>query len=380
MRNSIYHNYGSFSGKIRVSFLFLSIMPYLIVIYLFVMEKIEATEMMLLFSPLILFSILTGFSIIRRSADQLVRLVGETRLIVEGKKSELVKTTNADYELNEIARHFNSLFNSLQEANREMREQSVQLLSYAKDLSRSYKKAKREETLRNRLTRYVGKNLVDRLMAQKEGEFFENERKKVTVLFADIRSFTSIAEVMQAEELIVMLNEFYDRMVDIIFKNSGVLDKFVGDQIVAVFGLIEIEGDPSSNAIKAALEMQQATESLMKLRAETGKQLFSIGIGINTGYAIVGNIGSRNRMDYTVMGDCVNTAAKIQQVAKGGEIVLGDNTYQENKGKFPIKNSARMALKNKTEPVQCYYVARCKDDSLPFSMETISSQGKDASS
>ncbi len=357
MRKSGYHDYGSFSGKMKVSFLLSSILPYFIILYLFLTERIVLSDFLFIFSPLILFSMLTGFWIIRRSSHHLVELAQKTNRLAEGEKSELVSIPNADKELNDIAGHFNRLSNRLTNANREMREQSVQLLSYARDLSISHRKAKQEERLRHRLTRYVGKNLVKILLTEKEGELFENERKEVTVLFADIRSFTSIAEEMEAEEVIAMLNGFYDRMVKIIFKNNGVLDKFVGDQIVAVFGLLP-DGDQSFNAVKAAIEMQQATEALMRERAEQGKQTFSIGIGVNTGDAVVGNIGSRNRMDYTVIGDCVNVASRFQRIAKGGEIVIGDKTYQDSKGRFTVAEAVDLSLRNKSNPVRCHFVAR----------------------
>jgi class 3 adenylate cyclase len=353
-----YHDFDSFSGKTRVAFLLSSILPYLLIIYLFIKEEIVFTDMIFIFSILILFSMFSGFLLIRKSSHQLSELAHETSTLMEGKKRELVITANADKELNDIAGCFNHLLSQLRDANREMREQSVQLLSYAKDLSLSHRKAKQEERLRLRLSRYVGKNLVERLLTQNEGELFENERREVTVLFADIRSFTSIAEEMEAEDLVIMLNDFYDRMVDIVFKYSGVLDKFVGDQIVAVFGLLADKGDQSSNAIEAALEMQQATEALMKLRAGEGKQTFSIGIGINTGDAVVGNIGSRNRMDYTVIGDCVNVAARLQKVATGGEIVIGEKTNQKSKRRFPLLKSAKLNLRNRSDPVRCFFVNR----------------------
>lgn len=353
-----YHGYGSFFGKVRVAFLLSSIMPYLLVIYLFLMEKIVVTDMLLLFTPLVLLLMLAGFSIIRRSSDQVIELARQINSVAEGLKSEPVSVTNADKELRDIAEYFNALLRKHMDANREMREQSVQLMRYAKDLNISHKKAEQEERLRIRMSRYVGKNLVKMLSAEKEGELFENQRKEVTVLFADIRFFTSIAEEMTAEELVLMLNDFFDRMVGIIFRNDGVLDKFVGDQVVAVFGLLADQEDQASNAIRAALEMQETTEALMRKRAEQGQRTFSIGIGINTGDAVVGNIGSRNRMDYTVIGDSVNVASRFQEVAKGGEIVIGEKTHHQSGGRFPVAKVEDLNLRNKSRPVRCYFVAR----------------------
>ena len=354
---SNYQNANSFSGKIRIVLVLLGIIPFLLVIYLFVYSKIDLTETVILFSSLALFSILTGFSLMRSSADQLVFLARETGMIETGEKSEPVQI-KADMEINDIAKHFNAVFKKLHEADRDIKEQGVQLMTYARDLSLSYRKAKDEEELRNRLTRYVGDNLVEKLINSKGGEFFENERKEITILFADIRAFTTLAEKLSAEDVVAILNEFFDVMVNIIFKNKGVLDKFVGDQIVAVFGLISSDISAPYNAIETATGMQDATEELMKIRAKQRKETFEIGIGIDTGNAIVGNVGSENRMDYTVIGDSVNVAARLQQTAKGGEIIIGELTYRKTQDLSRIRKKGELRIKNKTEPVICYEVLR----------------------
>jgi class 3 adenylate cyclase len=354
---SNYKNSLSFCGKTRIVLVLLGIIPFLLVIYLFIHGKIDITDMISLFSALALFSILTGFSLLRSSADQLVNLAKETSMVEAGEKSEPI-TIKADQELNDIASHFNSVFTKLNEANRDIKDQSIQLMIYAKDISQSNKRIKEEEELRNRLSRYVGENLVEKLINSKNGVFLENERKEITILFVDIRSFTAIAERLEAEKVVSMLNQFFDIMVNIIFKNHGILDKFVGDQLMAVFGLIPSKNNNSYDAIHAAIEMQNATEELMKVRAKENKDTFEIGIGINTGSAIVGNLGSENRMDYTAIGDSVNVAAKLQQIAKGGKIIIGEQTYLQSQGNFHIEKKVKLRLKNKIEPVICYEVSR----------------------
>ena len=104
--------------------------------------------------------------------------------------------------------------------------------------------------------------------------------------------------------------------------------------------------------------MQDATEELMKARAEQDKETFEIGIGINTGSAIVGNVRSENRMDYTVIGDSVNVAARLEQIAKGGEIIIGEETYDQTQGRFRMQKKGKLRVKNKTEPVMCYNILR----------------------
>ena len=346
----------SFSGKIRIVLVLLALIPFLLVIYLFFYGKIDITDMVGLFSVLALFSILAGFSLLRSSADQLVHLAKETSMVETGKKNEPI-TINADQELKDIASHFNSMFTRLKEANRDIKNQSIQLMIYAKDISLAHKKTKQEEELRNRLSRYVGENLVEKIIHSKNGVLLENERKEITILFADIRSFTAIAERLEAEKVVSMLNQYFDIMVGIIFKHNGILDKFVGDQLMAIFGLIHSKHNNSYNAIHAAIEMQHATKELMKERVKENKDTFEIGIGINTGSAIVGNLGSENRMDYTAIGNSVNIAAKLQQIAKGGTIVIGEQTYSQIKGNFQIEKKMKLRLKNKTKPVICYEVS-----------------------
>jgi adenylate cyclase len=108
--------------------------------------------------------------------------------------------------------------------------------------------------------------------------------------------------------------------------------------------------------------MQAATERLMKLRARQGKETFEIGIGINTGNAVMGNVGSKNRMDYTIIGDCVNVAARLQQTAKGGEVIIGEQTYQKLQGNFMVRKKGKIRFKNKTKPLMRYRVERPKTE------------------
>lgn len=257
----------------------------------------------------------------------------------------------------QVAAHFSTLIQELSDSYKRIRDQSVQLLRYAKDLSKSYNRMKEDDDLREKLSRYVGKNLIDRLMKSKGRFLFGNERREVTILFADIRSFTSISESMPAEEVVSMLNEFFSAMVDITFRHNGILDKFVGDQLMAVFGIVPSESStPYDDAIRAALKMQDATRKLMVLRAQRKKTVFEIGIGINTGEAVLGSVGSRNRMDYTVIGDCVNVAGRLQQIAKGGQIIVGEQTYVKSRGPFRMKRRGTIKLKNKAESIKCYEV------------------------
>ena len=262
-----------------------------------------------------------------------------------------------DPDPSQLARHFNALIRDLRDSYKNIKDQNAQLMRYARDVAQYYQRLKEEEQIKDRLSKYVGKNLFDRLADTKGHLFFQNERREITVLFADIRGFTSLSERMSVEGVVSLLNQYFSLMVDIVFKNDGVLDKFVGDELMAVFGLIASDRNtPYYNAVKTAIEMQQAAGTLTKTRALLKKEIFDIGIGINTGEAIVGNVGSANRMDYTVIGDCVNMAARFQQAAEGGEIIIGEKTYQHTKDLFRIVKKGRIRLKNKSNRVVCYQV------------------------
>jgi adenylate cyclase len=342
MKPTVRRDYHTIHERMLAGFVLMAIIPGLVLVYLLVSGKLTTTYAAIVYAPIILFLILIGYMLIRRTADHIFYLSQET----------------SGLELNDIAANFNSLLNKLEKMNRKNQEQATQLMVYSRDLALSYQKTKQEEDLRNRLSRYVGNNLVEKLINSRSGALIETERREVTVLFGDIRSFTTIAERMSAEDVVLMLNQYFSVMVDIIFKNNGLLDKFVGDQMIAVFGLVEATGNAPENAIRAAIEMQEATEQIMKQRKKINLEYFEIGIGINTGKAIIGNIGSSNRLDYTVIGDCVNVAARLEQMAKGGEIIIGEQTFLQNTGYFDIDSRGEVYVKNKKEPVVCYNVLR----------------------
>jgi adenylate cyclase len=357
IKNQKSYNSNSFLLKIQFVLVLLGLLPFLIVVYLFYYGNIDITGTIVTFSALALFSILTGFTLLRNSSDQLIDLSKKTSIAKNGDRNDSIKIT-ADQELIDIAENFNVMLQKVDGIDREIKEQSVQLMKYARDLSKSYETFKKEEKLRSRLGRYVGEDLVEKLINSKEGALLENERKEVTVLFADIRSFTTIAESMDAQDVMAMLNEFFGVMVDIVFKNYGVLDKFLGDQLMAVFGPLQSENNAAYDAVKVAIEMQAATEALMKVRGKQDKVTFDIGIGINTGSSIVGNLGAEKRMDYTVIGDSVNVAARLQQMAKSGEIIIGENTHHQIQGRFRAAKKGEISVKGKVEPVMCYNVIR----------------------
>lgn len=182
---------------------------------------------------------------------------------------------------------------------------------------------KREETVRTNLARYLSPQVVEQVISRNLEVNLGGARKVVTVLFSDIRDFTRITERRSADQLIHILNEYFTEMARIIFENNGSLDKYIGDAIVAVFGsLVEVE-NPTEHAVKAAVEMMKFMPRLNEhWSGEFDGFSMDIGIGINTGDVFLGNIGSPERMEFTVIGDTVNVASRFADMAKPGEILL----------------------------------------------------------
>ncbi len=345
----------SFYRKIRISLGLMGILPFLLVIYLFIQEHISLSNTLILCAALVLFSILIGFTLLRQSADQLATLAKMTSVEAHGETIEPIQL-HIDGELDNIAANFNAVVNQLNQARHDIQEQSIQLLKYAEDLAQSYEQLKQEEQLRSHLSRYIGNDLVEHIMDSNNDVLLKNQRKALTVMFADIRSFTAISEKMAPEEVVTMLNEYFSVMVEIVFSCNGMLDKFVGDQLMAVFGHMSTEKQGARDAVHAALKMQRAAQKLMHRRKEKDLPTFRIGIGINTGNTIIGNVGSENRMDYTVIGDTVNAAARLEEQAGPGEIVIGERTYTHMPKKLRVKNRRALQVKNRMQPVVCYTI------------------------
>ncbi len=345
----------SFYRKIRISLGLMGILPFLLVIYLFIQEHISLSNTLILCAALVLFSILIGFTLLRQSADQLATLAKMTAVETDKENIQPIQL-HIDGELDNIAANFNTVVAQLNQARHDIQEQSIQLLKYAEDLAASYEQLQQEEQLRSHLSRYIGNDLVEHIMNSNKNVLLENQRKSLTVMFADIRSFTAISEQMAPEEVVTMLNEYFSVMVEIVFACNGMLDKFVGDQLMAVFGHMSTEKRGARDAVHAALKMQRAAQKLMHRRTEKILPTFRIGIGINTGNTIIGNVGSENRMDYTVIGDTVNAAARLEEQAGPGEIVIGERTYTHMPKKLRVKNRRALQVKNRRQPVVCYTI------------------------
>jgi adenylate cyclase len=179
------------------------------------------------------------------------------------------------------------------------------------------------------------------------------KRQEVTVLFADIKGFTAMSARMKPEKVVEVLNRFFTEMVDLVFQHQGTLDKYVGDALMAVFGVPVPLPDAATRAVKCALAMQR---HLARMREQKRTPIQGIRIGINTGETIVGNIGSDKRMDFTVIGDAVNVAARLQELAKEleADTLVSGATYRQVEGQFSFQALEPVVLRGRQEPTPFY--------------------------
>jgi adenylate cyclase len=206
---------------------------------------------------------------------------------------------------------------------------------------------------------YVSKDVYEQLVANPSLARLGGQRREMTVLFSDIRGFTTVTEKGQPEEIVGMLNEYFTRMVDIVFRHRGTVDKFVGDMVMALFGAPLDDPDHADHAVQAALEM---IAELQKLNAGWKAQgrfaELDIGVGVNTGIMIAGNIGSDAIMSYTVIGDAVNLGSRLESLNKqyGTRIIVSDATRRALKGRYDYRPLGDVVVKGKTEPVAIFEV------------------------
>jgi adenylate cyclase len=215
-----------------------------------------------------------------------------------------------------------------------------------------------EQRLMSTLSRYVTRQLAEQLMKDRDRLKLGGNRSLVAVLFSDIRNFTTLSETHSAEEVVATLNDYFTRMIEPIFRYEGTLDKFIGDAIMAVFGAPLNHPDDAERAVRAALDMRRALREYNRDRAARGQPPIETGIGITMGEAISGNIGSEQRMDYTVIGDTVNVASRLEGLTKSHEhkILINEAVYLEVKDKIPCVDLGFAQVKGKEGSVHIFGV------------------------
>ncbi|MDY6969157.1 MAG: adenylate/guanylate cyclase domain-containing protein [Spirochaetota bacterium] len=222
---------------------------------------------------------------------------------------------------------------------------------------------KEKKYIRQTFSKFVSKSVVDELLLDPDKLKLGGEKKILTVLFSDIRGFTSISEKMTPEALVEHLNQYLESMTNIVFKYNGTLDKYVGDEIMAFWGAPVYQEDHTLLACKAAIEMMNDLNSLNEEWKKNGKPVLDIGIGLNTGDMVVGNMGSSSRMDYTLMGDNVNLGARLEGTNKvyKTNIIISEFTYEYVKNNIIARELDVIRVKGKELPVMIYELIDIKE-------------------
>jgi adenylate cyclase len=255
------------------------------------------------------------------------RLVEATDAVAQGHLSVSVAVTTRD-ELGVLTESFNRMARSLRE----------------------------KEMIKRAFTRYVAPEVVEEVLKDPEHASLTGERRQATVLFCDIRGFTSMSERLTPEQVVSLLNDFYMLMIETVSKHDGTLDKFLGDAVMAVFGAPIAHPDHAARAVLTALDMRAAVADLGKRRRAQGLAPFEVGIGVSLGEVVAGTVGTEERMQYTVVGDSVNVASRLQDRAKPGSILLSGRTYDAVRDLVDAKALGALKVKGKDSEVEVYEV------------------------
>jgi len=262
--------------------------------------------------------------------------------------NDLSKRVRIEYddEVGYLATWFNRMIEDLEVAYNQIKE-----YAYKSVLAKNS-----EERIRHIFQKYVPAEIIDEVLKTKGESLLVGKKTHATILFSDIRSFTSISERLTAEELVKSLNTYFNIMVTIIIEHKGIIDKFIGDAIMAIFGAPVLHEDDPLQAILTGLSMLESLKTFNRKQTLAGKPPFRIGIGLNTGDVVVGNIGSTQKLDYTCIGDTVNLASRLEGLTKlyGTSIIISEFTYKEAKEGVLAREIDSVRVKGKAKPVKIY--------------------------
>jgi adenylate cyclase len=232
-----------------------------------------------------------------------------------------------------------------------------------------------EKRMKSTMSRYMDPGIAEQLMGDGGGEdFLGGKSSEITVLFSDIRSFTTITEKLGAQGTVQMLNDYFTIMVDCITREGGMLDKFIGDAIMAGFGIPVSHEDNEDRAVRAAIAMIVELWEWNVERVARGEAPIDHGVGLNTGMVVSGNIGSPKRMDYTMIGDGVNLAARLESACKqySARLLISEFTKAKLKGTYKLRDIDLVVVKGKTQPVGVYEVLDYhSDETYPNLMDNV---------
>lgn len=268
----------------------------------------------------ILVALLLGYGFSR----PISKLVRATREIAKGNYSYKVNLSRND-ELGNLAKTFNQMSDELW----------------------------REALMHDSFGKYVGPEVLEMIMDNPASKWLKGRKGEGTVIFADIRGFTSFSETKEPEEVVEKLNEYFEIASQGILGQGGYIDKFIGDAVLGVFGVPVYRADHVQSAVRAAIDIQNN----LKRASENGNRLLArIGISINSGIVVSGNIGSQIKMEYTVIGDSVNVASRLNKLAGPGEIIISKNVYEQVGDLITVEKLPPQTIKGKSEPIETFRV------------------------
>jgi adenylate cyclase len=247
-------------------------------------------------------------------------------------------------------------FSTFSDDHLEMISAVAALTAVTVETVKAHKRLAREEVARANYSRFMPEYVVQQLLENPDSFRLGGANQTITVLFADIRGFTAVSEKENPENIVRLLNHYFTAMSEIIFKHGGTLDKYIGDGLMALFGAPTATPADARNAVHAAVAMQRELVRLKTELAAEGFGSIAMGVGLHTGVATVGYIGSERRSEYTAIGDTVNLASRLESNAAGGQILISEATARAAMSGFPLVRREPIIVKNRQQPVELYEV------------------------
>jgi adenylate cyclase len=281
-----------------------------------------------------------------RVTNPLRNMVNTMKEIITSNDLSQRARVEYDDEVGHLATWFNRMVGDL-----EMAYNQIKQYAYKSVLAKNS-----EEKIRHIFQKYVPGEIIDEVLKTKGQNLLLGKKQTTTILFSDIRSFTTISEKLSAEELVRSLNTYFNIMVGIIIKHKGIIDKFIGDAIMSIFGAPVLHDDDPLQAVITGLEMLKSLEGFNRKQVKMGRPVFRIGIGLNTGEVVVGNIGSNQKLDYTCIGDAVNLASRLEGLTKmyGVQIIISEFTHARTEGGVKAREIDSVRVKGKIKPVKIF--------------------------
>lgn len=312
-------------------------------------EKISFQSLIVLLCSLALALILV-FIVTRLLTKPLKKVILSMRQIIS--TSDLSQRVAVEFhdETGELAHTFNLMVQELEKAYHNIKKYAFEAVLAQK----------RETKIRNIFQKYVPQELIDQLLGESPERLLIGDNRVLAILFSDIRGFTTISEKMPPDELVNTLNRYFSVMVDVIFNHKGIIDKYIGDAIMAFFGAPVKHEDDALQSVYAGIEMTEKLSIFNEGQRRLGKPEFKIGVGINYGIVTVGNIGTDKKMDYTVIGDMVNFASRLEGLTKyfHQELLISESLQMKVKGILPCRELGKVQVKGKTTGIKIFTTKR----------------------